>query len=259
VRSASQQIADILLSDASDAPQRFGAEQSPLFDGLKWAIAVKLALDQGFGEAIEALRDFQRDIDELPGTGAPKDLREAVREDLHSVAGILSQDDFFKRKADLSTRRTTIEARVADAVTAMRKAQSERILAAEGEMSLLPEWTELTAEERVGALADIRDLAIEVPSNMVGLKRLIARQFDIEATVAETKAKVVREGKARRQPTIPPGVSEPPARGMEKARKTVPLPARIGTVAELDDLIRMLRELRPELSHTDVDFIVEAG
>jgi hypothetical protein len=38
VRSANQQIADILLSDASDAPQRFGAEQSPLYDGLKWAL-----------------------------------------------------------------------------------------------------------------------------------------------------------------------------------------------------------------------------
>src|SRR6202042_865511 len=43
VSTANQQIADMLLSDASDAPQRFGAEQSPLYDGLKWAIAAKTA------------------------------------------------------------------------------------------------------------------------------------------------------------------------------------------------------------------------
>ena len=47
VRSVNQQIADMLLSDASDAPQRFGAEQSALYDGLKWAIAAKARLRPG--------------------------------------------------------------------------------------------------------------------------------------------------------------------------------------------------------------------
>ena len=129
VRSVNQQIEDMLLSDASDAPQRFGAEQSPLYDGLKWAIAVKIAFDQGIAAAIKALRDLARGVSELPTTGVPKDLRAATRDDLDAVNDILAQDDFCKRKADLSTRRTSIEARVADAVATMRKAQADRILA----------------------------------------------------------------------------------------------------------------------------------
>ena len=40
-----QQITAMLQTDASDAPVRFGAVESPLFDGLKWAIAVKNAFD----------------------------------------------------------------------------------------------------------------------------------------------------------------------------------------------------------------------
>ena len=251
VRSASEQIADMLLSDASDAPQRFGAEQSPLFDALKWATAVKLALDQSFADTIKTLRSLQRDIDELPRTGVPNDLREEVREDLDAVADMLAQDDFFKRKADLSTRRTTIEARVADAVAAMRKAQSESILAAEGELSRLSDWTELTAEEQAKTLAEIQALSIDVAPDMVGLKRLLSRQFDIDTTIAKTRAKVIEEGRARRQKRF---VST-----MEKERRIVFLPARIGTLTELDELIRTLSALRPELTDTDLELMVEAN
>jgi hypothetical protein len=182
-------------------------------------------------------------------------LRETARDDLDAIADMLGQEDFFKRKADLNTRRSSVEARVAEAVRAMTKAQSERILAAEGELSLLSEWTELTAEEQAGALTEIQALSIEAAPDMAGLKRLVARQFDIEATITETKAKVVKAGRARRQPP-PVGGVEPAAPGSGKGRRTVSLPARIATLAELDALIRMLSELRPELSHTNLDLIV---
>jgi hypothetical protein len=249
VRLVSQQVADMLLSDASDAPQRFGAEQSPLFDGLKWATAVKLALDQGFAETIKTVRDLRRDIDQLPRTGIPNDLREEVREDLDAVADMLAQDDFFKHKADLSTRETTIEARVADAVSAMKKAQSESTLSAEGELSLLSEWTELTAEEQAKTLAEIQALSIDVAPDIAGLKQLLSRQFDIDTTITKTRAKVIEEGRARRQKRRVPG--------KEKERRIISLPAHIGTLAELDELIFKLSGLRPELTDTDLELIIE--
>lgn len=256
VRSANQQIADMLLSDASDAPQRFGAEQSPLYEGLKWAIAANAAFDHGIADTVRSLRDLERGIGDLPGTGAPKELREAVGDDLDSVADMLAQEDFFKRKADLSTRRTVIESRVADAVAAMSKAQAERIRAAEGELSLLPEWAELTSEEQAGALAEIQALSIAVDPDIAGLKRLVSRQFDIDSIIADTRANVIREGKARRQPppAPPPGDHQP---RREKGRKTVTVPARIGTVAELDTLIRTLSDLRRDLADHDLDLVVE--
>ena len=258
VSTANQQIADMLLSDASDAPQRFGAEQSPLYDGLKWAIAAKAAFDQGLGETVKALRDLENGIAELPGTGVPKDLREAARDDLDAVADMLTQDDFFKRKADLSTRRTAIEGRVAEAVSAMRGAQTERINATEGELSLLPQWTEITAEEQANALTEIQSLSIAVPSDMAGLKKLISRQFDIEATIADIKGRVVKEGKTRSQlPLYPIPASTPQTPAKERSLKTVRLPAHIGTVAELDSLVRTLADLRSELSNNDIELVVK--
>ncbi|MGY8704587.1 BREX system P-loop protein BrxC [Bradyrhizobium sp. 18BD] len=258
VRSANQQIADMLLSDASDAPQRFGAEQSPLYDALKWAIAAKLAFDHGIADTIKALRSLQRGVDGLPNTGAPKELREAAGEDLVAVADILAHDDFFKRKADLNTRRTTIEARVAEAVTAMHAAQAERLLAAESELALIPEWSEFTAEEQAGTLGKIQALSVEVMPDIAGVQKLVARQFDIEGTIAETKVKVVQEGKARRQQVLYPKTSSTPVQGVqEKRKKTITIPARIGTPAELDALIRTLSDLRRELLDIDLDFVVQ--
>lgn len=257
VRSVNQQIADMLLADASDAPQRFGAELSPLYDGLKWAIAAQVAFDQGIAETVKALRALESGIADLPGTGIPKDLREAAREDLEAVADVLAQEDFFKRKADLSTRRTAIEGHVAVAVDDMRQAQAEKIRAAETELSLLPEWLDLTAEEQGNTLAEIQGLSIEASRDMAGLKRLIARQFDIDSLIAETKAKVVKESKARRAATYPP--AQPVTGGVlrEKPRKAIEVPARIESVADLDALIRTLSLLRHELSTTDLEFILK--
>jgi hypothetical protein len=258
VRSANQQIADILLSDASDAPQRFGAEQSPLYDALKWAIAAKLAFDHGIADTVKALRRLQRGVDELPNTGAPKELRDAAGEDLVAVADILAQDDFFKRKADLNTRKTTIESRVAEAVAAMRAAQAERLLVAESELALIPEWSEFTAEEQAGTLGKIQALSVGVTLDISGVQKLVARQFDIEGTIAETKTKVVQEGKARRQQVLYPKPSNTPVqRAQEKRKKTITIPARIGTPAELDALILILSDLRRELLDTDLDFVVQ--
>jgi hypothetical protein len=112
VQSASQQVADLLLSDGSDAPQRLGAEESPLYDELKWGLAVKLAFDQGLGETVRELRELSRAICELPATGAPGELRGQVRDDLDAVSDCLTQDNFFSHKADLNTKLTELRVSV---------------------------------------------------------------------------------------------------------------------------------------------------
>lgn len=43
IRTLNQDIADVLFTDASDAPQRLGAETSAIYDNLKWALEVKRA------------------------------------------------------------------------------------------------------------------------------------------------------------------------------------------------------------------------
>lgn len=258
VISANQQITDMLLSDASEAPQRFGAEQSPLYDGLKWSLAANVAFDQGIAETVKALRELGRGIADLPTTGAPKDLRDTTRDDLDAVVDILAQEDFFKRKADLSTRRTAIEGAVANAVAAMTQAQTERIRSVEGELALMSEWAELTAEERSNTLGAIQALSLDALADIDGLKRLVARQFDIDATITETKVKVVEAGQARRQAQTFPIVPSDPSTGVQdRPRRVVHLPSRIASASDLDAIISTLADLRDGLSESDFDLVIE--
>ena len=256
VESANQQIADLMLSDASDAPQRFGAEQSPLYDGLTWAMAARTALDQGLEDTVRDLHDLAGVVDDLPTTGAPGELREAVREDLEAVADRLGQDDFFRRRVDLGSTLTALSARVAETVRATAKAQEQRLRDAEQDLQLLPGWSSFTAEEQSNALAELQRLAITVDEDVAGLKKLIARQYDVEQTIANLKVRIVQDARSRaqrdREAEAAGGFREVAA----KTRRPLSVPARIATAAELDALIRQLQALRIDISYTEFDIII---
>ena len=256
VESVNQQIADLMLSDASDAPQRFGAEQSPLYDGLKWAMAARTALDQGLGNTVRELRDLAGVVDELPTTGAPGELREAVREDLEAVANRLGQDDFVRHRADLGSMLTALSARVAETVRATAKGQEQRLRDAEQDLQLLPEWSAFTAEEQSNALAELPRLAITVDENLAGLKKLVARQYDIEQTIAHLKARIVQDARARAQREREAETAGGFREATAKTRRPLAVPARIATAAELDALIRELQALRIDIAYTEFDIVI---
>lgn len=257
MESLHQQIAAMLQTDASDAPVRFGAAESVLFDGLKWAIAVKNAFDQGLSDIVRDLRVIDRAVADLPGTGAPGELRNAVQEDLNLVSQQLAQADFHKHKADLTTRLTALEARIAEAVRSMRIAQKERLRDAERDLCLLPEWLEFTADEQSSLLSQLQTLAIAVDENLTGLKRLVAQQYDIEGTIGQMKASIVRDGRERQRERARPadggdGVRDPGG----KLTKVLTLPRHIATSAELNALIDHLVQLRVEMAFAEFDLIL---
>lgn len=72
IEFVNQEIMDLLLTDASDAPQRFGDPESALYEALKWAREVDLALtQQGLEKTIRDLQPHRREIPALPDFGIP--------------------------------------------------------------------------------------------------------------------------------------------------------------------------------------------
>ena len=251
MESVNQQIADLLLSDASDAPQVFGAEHSALYDELKWANKVKLAFEKKLGDTIHKLRDLENDIAGLPATGAPGELRASVRDDLDIVTDRLSQTNFFDHTADLSTKCTAIETEVAETVRHMKDAQAERLKSAEDYLSLLPEWTEFTAEEQQNVMSQLQNLRVGADENIAGLKKLIAAEFDITTTIDDLKRKIVEDARARRKLVEPGGLKDP------RPRRAFKIPAQITTTEEFDVLIHRLQQARLDASYYEYD--VEIG
>jgi hypothetical protein len=253
MESLNRQIADLLLTDCSDAPKVFGAESSTLYDELKWAQKVKLAFDQKLDRTIRRVRDLQRELGALPKTGAPGELVKTVEDDIEAIDDRLSQRSFFEHAADISTKCTNIENRIAETVKAMASAQAGHVAEAAADLARIPEWSEFTAEEHQTVLAELQELSVKVSEDIAGLKALLSSQFDITTTIQELKRRIVEEGRERRKPPepTPGGIAEP------RPRRALKIPAKIATTEELDQLIRRLQELRSDSSYYEFD--VEIG
>ena len=243
VRALNQQIADLLFTDASDAPQQLGAKESSLYDGLKWAQAVKVALEQGLETTIKALRQHQQTIAGLPSTGIPGRLSSESADDLDLLAGRLGKEDFFKHTADLNTTLTGLKSRVSKAVNEMAAAQKQRLQEAEQDLKRIPEWVELTQEEQNNALDQLTSLSLSASSDLAGLEKLITHEFDIQSRLSELKQRIIREGRERQRLRVEEQKKKHIQEGKTKAARSIKVPVSLSSTAQLEDLIRQLQTL----------------
>lgn len=148
LQKLTQEINDVLLTDASDAPRRLGGEESELFDSLKWAAEVKLKLEQGLEQTLRDMRQHCTAITNLPNVALLAMLKEELAEALSLIEERLLQEDFYRFAADFSTSLTTIRARIRDTVIAMQDLLITRIKEAEVDLKRVPEWFKLTQQEQ---------------------------------------------------------------------------------------------------------------
>ena len=260
VRTLHQQIADLLFTDASDAPQQLGASESALYDGLKWAQAAKMALGQGLEATIKALRQHQRAIEGLPSTGIPGNLKTEAGDALDLLAGRLHKEDFYKHAADLNTSLTELKGRVSQAVNAMADAQKQRLQEAEQDLKRIPEWAELTQEEQSNALDQISTLALSVKSDLAGLEQLITHEFDIQSQLSDLKKRIVSEGRERQRQRVEEQKKKDIQDGKTKAVRSIKVSHSLSNTAQIEELIEQLRKLKAELAYyEEFELRIERG
>ena len=248
VRTMNQTIADVLLTDASDASQRFGAEESVLYDSLKWARELKRALDAGLETTVQELQTHRREIESLPGTGIPGELRDSLAEQLELVSQRLAQESFYQNSADLNSSLTSIKARVKQSVDALAEQQRSRLRQGVGDLQLLPEWQELTQEEQDNSTAELESMQTEVPSTISGLKQLLARDYDLTTRLSELKESIRQNGQERIRQRLEEERSKAPTGDPGKLRRSIPISLKLTTNEQLDELIRLLHEIRSQSS-----------
>ncbi|MFO1432648.1 MAG: BREX system P-loop protein BrxC [Candidatus Competibacteraceae bacterium] len=248
-RTLNQAMADLLLTDASDAPPRFGGEESVLYEDLKWAQAVKRGLDQGLETTLQALRRHQQVLAALPACGIPGKLRHDLTDDLERVAERLSREDFYQHAADLNTMLTTVQARVAAAVSAMADDQDRRLKAAVEDLKRYPEWSELTQEARNNVLAQVETLTLATDTDLAGLERLITHEFDIQSRLGDLKQRILQEGRERRRQRAEEMRQKHIQEG--KRSQAIKVPVTVYSMAELDDLIGQLQALKADLAYVE--------
>ena len=262
VRTLNQDIADVLFTDASDAPQRLGAETSAIYDNLKWALEVKRALDNGLDATLRDLQAHRRDIEALPDTGVPGELRRELAEELGALSERLGKEDFYKHTADFNSQLTHLRGRVRDAVITLSDQQKLRLKEGVEDLQRIPEWEELTQEERGNAVNRLDGLALDATQDLSGLKKLLARDYDINSTLEELKRSIQRQGQERLRQRMEEERAKSGEKGPSKLTRKVAVPAKITTAADIDAVIQQLHEIKAQVglySEIEVTFSVGNG
>lgn len=256
VSTLNQDLADVLFTDASDAPQRLGAETSTLYDNLKWALEVKRALDNGLDATLRDLQAHRRDIAALPDTGVPGALRRELAEDLGTLSERLGKEDFYQHGADFNSLLTHLKNRVRDAVLTLSEQQKLRLKESIEDLQRLPAWQELTQEERGNVVSRLDSLALDTTPDLAGLKKLLARDYDIHSTLEELKRSIQRQGQERLRQRMEEARAKTDEQGPTKLTQSIAIavPAKITSVADIDTLIQQLQAIKAELArYTEVE------
>jgi len=250
MRGLLQDIADVLFTDASDAPQRFGAVSSTLYEDLKWAQKVKSAFEKGLESTIRELQAHRREINALPDKGKPGSLRQEVADDLREFAERLTKEDFFEHTADFNTTLTQLKARVRDTASEIVEQQKSRLQEGLEDLHRLSEWGDLTQEERGNAASKLDGLLQETSLDLAGLKKLLAQDYDINTTIAELKKSIQRQGQERIRKRLEDGRKNTAGESTPgKLRESITWPAKVTSAQDLDILIQQLNEIKSRLGY----------
>lgn len=247
IRSLNQDIADILFTDASDAPQRLGAESSAIYDNLKWALEVRRALDNGLEGTLRDLTSHQDGIAALPDTGIPGELRCELEEEFATLTDRISKEDFYKHSADFSSQLTRLKSRVRIAASTISEQQKHRLKEGADDLECIPEWDELTQEEQGNALNRLDGLALQATPDLVGLKKLLARDYDINRTLDDLRRSIQRQGQDRLRQRMEEERAESGEDGPTRLARVISVPVKMTSAQDVDTLLRQLNELKAQM------------
>jgi hypothetical protein len=254
IQAVNEEIATILMTDASDAPQRLGGEESILYENLKWAQEVYNAFNLGLESTIKNLISHIKEIQELPPTGIPGVLRSSIEENLGKVSERLNRLDFYKDIPSLNEALTNIQVKVRDTVKLMNNEQANRIKKVKLELVNVSEWEDLTAEEQSSLLNQVENLQIQAQDDISGLKKYMNQDYVISSLANELMTKIIQLGQQRHIRRIEEEKDKARREGKEKFVEAINLPSSLTASQQLDDLINKLQELKKQtLYYSKID------
>ena len=181
----------------------------------------------------------------------PGELWNDLREDLLTLSERLKTEDFFKHSADFNSLLTHVKGRVRDAVISLLGQQKQRIKKGAEELQRVHEWRELTQEERSSAIGQLDCLELTASHDLAGLRKLLARDYDISSTIDELRHSIQRQGQERIRKRIEDERAEKDQRDPAKFEQAISVPKKMTKAADLDALIFKLTEIKAQIALYD--------
>ncbi|GAA4650343.1 BREX system P-loop protein BrxC [Kistimonas scapharcae] len=249
IESLTNDIKDVLSTDASDAPARLGGEESDLYHSLKWAADLKLSLEQGLEDTLAELQQHRTVLASLPDSGTPGSVKSELAGHLTDIKERLGHSDFFKYNTEFTSQLTHIKSRVRDSVITMQSEQGTRIKDGEQDLLRIAEWKVLTQQEQNNQLAQLEKLTVTASEDLAGLQALVNQEFTIQTELQNMKAGIQRIGQQRLQDKLKEEQETARKEGQAKITRHLQPKKSITSLDELNQLINQLEQLRGELAY----------
>jgi hypothetical protein len=194
---------------------------------------------------------LRSEIEQLPASGIPGQLKSASADHLSRVSDILSKDAFYNESAALQTVRHELVKQVETAVADIAKQQAHLRESELTKWQKLPDWADLLSEDRAWFAAEVEKLGADVPVNIAGLRRLLAHEYDLNHHLRDLETEVgVMAAKRRKEREEPPkpGDGTPPEPPAEPVDAEIVVPAIIERVDQLEALVAQIQALRVRLA-----------
>lgn len=189
-QSVQESIAEILKGDASDATNRLGGEQCPLYENLLWVRKVKTAFDNGIDSIIRRVNSYLAGIPNLPKSGIPGNLisdTEALREELQQMKTGL---DFHARIPGFQTTIAALEQEIQKGAEALIEEEKNWLEKEKYRLMKMADWEKLGEEDR-GRVADrLDELNINAPADLKGIQKIISDRYSLTQEIKDIEEEI---------------------------------------------------------------------
>jgi hypothetical protein len=243
-----KQLAQVLQSDASEAPTVLGAEECELNDNLIWAREVRKAFDQKLDDTAFAAGDLLREIPLLPKIGAAEILLNQSATLRTELAGFLAREDFFAVSADIRNRLQNLNQLVKAGAEQLTNQFTQTLNHERDAIRSTPVWASLPEADRATFSDELDAIDLGTATDIAGMRALLNRKLEADSMLTqmratvEGRAKVIAEAKAA-QPLPPPEPTTSPS-PIVAATQVLRIKAkrRYDSSAEVKPLIKELQD-----------------
>lgn len=232
-------LSEILKGDASDATNRLGGEECPLFDDLLWAHEAKKAFENEIEVVVEKANELLTEIPKLPDADIPGDLIIETQEARERLAECLSREDFYGHMPEMKQWVNAIDTKIKEKAGLLAEKQGEWLNLEKTKIQNSSLWNELGQDDQARFATEMDTLKVDVSTGLNGFKQLINNQF----LLASKLQKILQE--------IESIVKEQRKRRRVYEKNLSHLPQTVSSEGQIDDIVTELQSLKEQLKDYD--------
>jgi hypothetical protein len=184
---------------------------------------------------------LKENIDSLPDSGLPKELKENTRKDFQTIEDIISDNSFFNRISDLKDAISNIKTLCSDYCQKLLTSENEKIEAEVKQIKSGKDWNSLSLEQQESLSTEIDGLVIENKQGLEGIKDILNSNYVVTNKISAVREQLIDYLKSASQPVTPTDGGRKVKKDLSNFSKT------ISSERQLDDLKLALEAMRDEL------------